>query len=88
MDLERITREVEWQVLRDTRSKGAVNRRLDPDLTAATLPGALSLELLCPQCTPERVETLCRGGAETGGGGGHGAARLCNSGTGPPWGAA
>ena len=66
MDLERITREVEWQVLRDTRSKGAVNRRLDPGLTAATLPGALSLELLCPQCTPERVETLCRGARKQG----------------------
>ena len=60
MDLERIKREVERQVLRGTRGKGSANPRLDPELTPATLPGALSLELLCPQCTPERVEDLCR----------------------------
>lgn len=57
MDLRRITNEVERQMLRSTRSKV---RRGDLLYTPSTVSGALSAEVLCPLCTPERVEQVCR----------------------------
>lgn len=57
MDLRRITNEVERQMLRSTRGK---IRRGDLLWTPSTVSGALSADVLCPLCTPERVEQVCR----------------------------